>query len=126
MSELKYTADHEWIRLDGDDVATVGITDYAQKQLGDVVFVELPEIGQHIVQGENAAVVESVKAAGEIKAPVSGTVLEVNTTLTEEPQKVNAEPTGEGWFFRMKLANTAELDGLMDDAGYDEYIKGLD
>ncbi len=126
MSDLKFTQDHEWIRLEGDGVATVGITDYAQEQLGDVVFVELPQIGEEVDQGEEAAVVESVKAAGEVRAPASGKVTEVNTLLSDEPQKVNAEPTGDGWFFKLRLDNPEELEALMDEAGYAEYIKGLD
>ncbi|MGQ0656893.1 MAG: glycine cleavage system protein GcvH [Chromatiales bacterium] len=126
MSELKFTRDHEWIRLEGDGIAAVGITEYAQQQLGDVVFVELPAVGEEVDQGEEAAVVESVKAAGEVKAPVSGKVLEVNSALGDEPQKVNADPTGDGWFFRLKLGDPEELDGLMDEAGYAEYVKGLD
>ena len=125
MSEMKFTQDHEWIRMNDDGIATVGITDYAQQQLGDVVFVELPEVGTEVGQGEEAAVVESVKAAGEVKAPASGKVVEVNTALGDEPQKINADPTGNGWFFRMKLSDAKQLDGLMNEAAYEEYIKGL-
>jgi len=126
MSDLKFTHDHEWIRPEGDGVATVGITDYAQQQLGDVVFVELPQVGEEVDQGEEAAVVESVKAASGVKAPASGKVTEVNSLLSDEPQKVNAEPTGDGWFFKLRLTNPEELEALMDEAGYAEYIKGLD
>jgi glycine cleavage system H protein len=124
MSGLKYTKDHEWVRLDGD-VATVGISDYAQAQLGDVVFVELPEAGATFEQGKEACVVESVKAASEVFAPVDGEVVEVNASLTDEPETVNKSPTGDGWFIKLKVANASQLDGLMDEAAYDEYVKGL-
>jgi len=126
MSELKFTQDHEWIRRESDGHATVGITDYAQQQLGDIVFIELPPVGKEVSQGEDTAVVESVKAASEVKAPASGTVTEVNSTLTDEPQKVNEDPTGDGWFFRMKLSKESELDSAMDAAAYEEYVKALD
>jgi glycine cleavage system H protein len=121
---LKFTKEHEWIRVE-NDVGTVGITDYAQGQLGDVVFVELPQSGKALEQGKEAAVVESVKAASEIYAPVSGTVTEVNAALGEQPGKVNEDAGGAGWFFKLKLAKPAELDGLMDEAGYKSYIEGL-
>jgi glycine cleavage system H protein len=121
---LKFTKEHEWIRVE-NDVGTVGITDYAQTQLGDVVFVELPQSGKALEQGKEAAVVESVKAASEIYAPVSGTVTEVNAALGEQPGKVNEDAGGAGWFFKLKLAKPAELDGLMDEAGYKSYIEGL-
>src|SRR6201997_5494867 len=102
MTTLRFTKDHEWVRVEGD-LAVVGITDYAQSQLGDVVYVELPEIGRRVEQGKEAAVVESVKAASEVYAPVSGEVAEVNETLTADPAKVNADPMGEGWFFKLHL-----------------------
>jgi glycine cleavage system H protein len=121
---LKFTKEHEWIRVE-NDVGTVGITDYAQTQLGDVVFVELPQSGKALEQGKEAAVVESVKAASEIYAPASGTVTEVNAALGEQPGKVNEDAGGAGWFFKLKLAKPAELDGLMDEAGYKSYIEGL-
>jgi glycine cleavage system H protein len=121
---LKFTKEHEWIRVE-NDVGTVGITDYAQTQLGDVVFVELPQTGKALEQGKEAAVVESVKAASEIYAPASGTVTEVNAALGEQPGKVNEDAGGAGWFFKLKLAKPAELDGLMDEAGYKSYIEGL-
>jgi glycine cleavage system H protein len=121
---LKFTKEHEWIRVE-NDVGTVGITDYAQGQLGDVVFVELPQSGKALEQGKEAAVVESVKAASEIYAPASGTVTEVNAALGEQPGKVNEDAGGAGWFFKLKLAKPAELDGLMDEAGYKSYIEGL-
>ncbi|NBR79340.1 MAG: glycine cleavage system protein GcvH, partial [Alphaproteobacteria bacterium] len=118
----KYTKDHEWVSLDGD-IATVGITAYAQEQLGDVVFVEVPESGRQVAQGDDAAVVESVKAASEVYAPVSGEVVEGNEALTDNPALVNEAPDSEGWFFRMKLTNSDELDGLMDEAAYADYVK---
>ena len=121
----KYTEDHEWIETDGD-IATVGITDYAQKALGDVVFVELPEVGASFAAGDEVAVVESVKAASEVYAPLDGEITEVNEGLEGEPGLVNTAPTGEGWFFKMKLANTGDLDGLMDEAAYNEHVAGLE
>jgi glycine cleavage system H protein len=114
---LKYTKDHEWLRLDGD-VATVGITPYAQEQLGDLVFVELPAAGTKVNKGGVAATVESVKAASEVYAPVGGEIIAVNDKLTNEPGLVNAEPTGNGWLFKMKIADAAELDTLLDEEAY--------
>lgn len=122
MSTLKYTEDHEWLRLDGDDVVTVGITDYAQNALGDIVFVQLPEIGANMAAGEEAAVIESVKAAGELKMPLAGSVLEVNQALVEAPAMVNKDPMGEGWFLRVRLDNPATLSGLLDQVAYDKLI----
>ena len=119
-----YTKDHEWVRIDGS-TATVGITAYAAEQLGDVVFVELPAIGKQVTKGGEAAVVESVKAASEVYAPLTGEVIAVNSELEGEPAKVNAEPTGAGWFVKLKLSNTAELKDLMSEAVYNEYVKGL-
>jgi len=124
MATVKYTDEHEWISVEGD-VGTVGITDYAQEQLGDVVFVEVPEVGRTVTKGEAVAVVESVKAASDIYAPVSGEVVAANGALADAPGDVNLEPTGKGWFFRIKLANPAELDGLMDQAKYDAFVKSL-
>ena len=124
MSTIKFTRDHEWIRLDGE-VATVGITDYAQKQLGDVVFVELPEVGRNVVAGKEAAVVESVKAASEVYAPVAGGVVEVNEALADDPALVNRDPQGEGWFVKLRIENQSELDSLLDEAAYKEYCEGL-
>ena len=112
-----FTTDHEWLRIEGD-VATVGITDYAQSQLGDVVFVELPKVGRSLKKAEAAAVVESVKAASDVYAPISGEVLEVNDTLSSEPALVNADAAGKAWFFKMKITNRSELGGLMDEAAY--------
>lgn len=123
MSILRFTKDHEWIRLDGD-IAVVGITDYAQSQLGDVVYVELPEIGRHVEKGKEAAVVESVKAASEVYAPVSGEVVETNAAIAAEPAKVNADAEGEGWFIKLKLADPKELDGLLDEAAYKRFVEG--
>jgi glycine cleavage system H protein len=122
MSLVRYTKDHEWVRLDGD-LAVVGITDYAQSQLGDVVYVELPEIGRRIEKGKEAAVVESVKAASDIYAPVSGEVVEVNDALAADPAKVNADPMGEGWFLKLHLSDPKELDGLLDEAAYQSFVE---
>jgi len=124
MSNIKYTEEHEWIRLDGD-IATVGITQYAQTQLGDVVYVEVPEPGKHLTARGEAAVVESVKAASEVYAPVSGTVTEGNRVLVDAPETVNNDPTDEGWFFRMTLTDVRDLDGLMDQSTYDAYVSEL-
>ena len=112
------TEDHEWIRMEADGTASVGITHYAQEQLGDIVYVELPAVGRKLEKGEDAAVIESVKAAAECKAPVSGTVLEVNTALADAPGKVNQEPTGAGWFFKLKPNDPKDVDALMDEATY--------
>ncbi len=117
MSELKYNAEHEWIRVDGD-IGTVGISDFAQQALGDVVFVELPAAGKQLSQGAEAAVVESVKAASEVYAPVSGEVVEINAALDDDSSLVNSDPTGKGWFFKIRLSDASELDALMDEAAY--------
>ena len=124
MSETRFTDQHEWVRVEGNE-GTVGITRHATEQLGDVVFVELPKPGSSIAKGAEAAVVESVKAASEIYAPVGGAVTAVNEALSADPAKVNADPEGEGWFFKLKLTNAAELSALMTKAQYDEYVKGL-
>ena len=121
MATIKFTSDHEYVSVEGD-VATIGITDYAQSQLGDVVFIELPAAGKELKQGDEAAVVESVKAASEVYAPVSGTVIEVNEGLPDSPSTVNEDPLGKGWFIKIKLSNPAELDALMDDAAYKAHI----
>lgn len=123
MSGLKYSEDHEWLRVDDDTTVTIGITDYAQDQLGDVVYVELPEAGKQVTKDEDIAVVESVKAASDIKSPVSGSVLEINQQLSDEPEKVNTDPTGEGWFLKLKLDDPSEIDQLMDEAAYLSFIK---
>ncbi|HET8727989.1 MAG TPA: glycine cleavage system protein GcvH [Alphaproteobacteria bacterium] len=125
MSTVKYTQDHEWIRVDGD-VGTIGITDYAQEQLGDVVFVELPEEGKDMTKGGEAAVVESVKAASEIYAPVDGEVVEVNEALANDPSLVNSAPMGEGSFFKIRLKDKGQLDALMDEAAYKSFVEGLE
>lgn len=124
MAQTRYTKDHEYIRIEGE-TGTVGISDYAQSQLGDVVFVELPEIGKALSKGGEAAVVESVKAASEVYAPVSGEVVEVNSDLEAAPGTVNEDPAGKGWFLKIKLTDTAELDGLMSEAEYEDYLKTL-
>ncbi len=124
MSDVRYTEDHEWIRSE-EDSATVGITDYAQEQLGDLVFVELPGVDKEIAQGEEAAVLESVKAAGEVKAPASGTVVEVNEALSDDPSTINSDPEGEGWFLRLKLSDPGELDSLMNEEAYKAYLADL-
>ena len=124
MTEIRYTKDHEYIRINGE-VGEIGISDYAQKQLGDVVFVELPQVGASFGKGDQAAVVESVKAASEVYAPVSGQVVEVNSGLEGEPAKVNDDPLGQGWFLKIKLADRAELDALMDESAYRDYLKSL-
>ncbi len=118
----KFTKDHEWVQVDGD-VATVGVTDFAQSQLGDVVFVELPEAGRVLEQGKEAAVVESVKAASDVYAPVSGTVVEANQALVDDPSKVNGDAEGEGWFFKIQLKDASELDGLMDESAYKAFVE---
>ncbi len=124
MSDMKFSEEHEWISLDGD-IATVGITDYAQAQLGDVVYVELPQVGKQVKQGDDMAVVESVKAASEVYAPVSGEVTAVNETLADAPDAVNADALGAGWFVKIKLAEPSELDKLMDEAAYSAFTAGL-
>src|SRR3954454_6640593 len=124
MSETRYTKDHEYVRIDGD-VGTVGITDYAQSQLGDVVFVELPQVGKAIAKGGEAAVVESVKAASEVYAPVSGEVVEVNGDLEGTPATVNEDPLGRGWFLKLRLSDPGELQGLMTQDQYNDFIAGL-
>lgn len=117
----KFTKDHEWVRIDGD-VATVGITKHAAEQLGDVVFVELPDVGKAFEQGADMAVVESVKAASDVYAPISGEVLEANGSIVEAPESVNEAPEGEAWFVKIKLANANELDGLLDEATYKDHV----
>ena len=124
MSGVFYTKDHEWVRMDGP-LAVVGISDFAQQQLGDVVFVELPEVGRKVEAGGDAAVVESVKAASDVYAPVDGTVTEGNAQLEEDPALVNSDPEGEGWFFRMTLSDKSQLDGLMNAQAYKDFIADL-
>ena len=121
---ILYTQDHEWVAVDGD-VATIGISDYAVKQLGDIVFAEVPDVGADFTKGDDAAVVESVKAASDVYTPLSGTVTAVNEALEEAPETVNASPEGEGWFFKLTLSDASELDGLMDAAAYKAFCDGL-
>lgn len=122
MSGLKFTEEHEWIRVEGD-TGTVGISGHAQEQLGDVVFVELPEVGKTVSKGDEMAVVESVKAASEVYAPAGGEVVEVNAKLEDEPGLVNASPTGDGWFVKLKLSDPSELDALMDEDAYAKFAE---
>ena len=125
MSELRYTEDHEWVRIEDDGLAVVGITDYAQEQLGEIVFIELPEAGDEIERGAEAAVIESVKAASELFAPVSGTIARVNEALNDEPALVNEDPVGEGWFLRIETAGSEPLEGLMTEDEYLRYVESL-
>ncbi len=125
MSDVKFTEDHEWVAID-DDIGTVGITDYAQDQLGDVVYVELPAVGAEFAKSEEAAVVESVKAASEIYAPISGAVVEVNAALSDTPALVNESAMTDGWFFKLRIKEAGELDEMMDEAAYATFVDGLD
>ena len=122
MAELRYSKDHEWVRTDGD-AATIGISDHAQNALGDVVFVDLPEVGRTVAAHEAIAVVESVKAASDVYAPISGRIVEVNSALAEDPGLINREPTGEGWFFKIEPANPAEIEALMDESAYAAFLE---
>ena len=121
---LYFTKEHEWIRVEGD-TATVGISDHAQEALGDIVFAEVPETGKRLGKGQEAAVVESVKAASDVYSPVSGEVLDGNSKVADDPSIVNSDPEGEGWFFKLKLDDPSQLDGLMDEAAYREWVKTL-
>jgi glycine cleavage system H protein len=121
---LYFTREHEWIRVEGD-TATVGISDHAQAALGDIVFAEVPEAGKSLTKGQEAAVVESVKAASDVYAPVSGEVTEGNAAVADDPELINRDPEGEGWFFKLKLADAGELEGLMDEASYRDWVKTL-
>jgi glycine cleavage system H protein len=121
---LYFTKDHEWVRVDGD-TATVGISDHAQEQLGDIVFAEVPETGRRLTKGQEAAVVESVKAASDVYSPVSGEVVDGNSKVADDPSIVNSDPEGEGWFFKLKLDKPSELDGLMNEADYRDWVKTL-
>ncbi|WP_332814920.1 glycine cleavage system protein GcvH [Ramlibacter sp.] len=120
---VKYTQEHEWIKLEGGDTATIGITAHAQDALGDVVFVDLPEVGKRYGKGDVAGVVESVKAAADVYMPISGEVVEVNESLRADPALANSDPLGQGWFFKVRLADKSEFDGLMDEAAYDSFTK---
>ena len=125
MSGVRYTKDHEWILMEDGDVGAIGITDYAQDQLGELVYVELPALEDSVDAGGEVVVIESVKAAGEVKAPVSGTVVAINEVLVDEPEKVNNDPMGEGWFIKLKINDSGELDALMDEDAYKEYTDSL-
>jgi glycine cleavage system H protein len=120
----RYSKDHEYVRLEGD-TATVGITDYAQEQLGDVVFIELPEVGKVFAKGDDAAVVESVKAASEVYAPLAGEVVSINSELEEAPGTINEDPAGKGWFFKMKLTDPTEFETLMSESDYEDFLKSI-
>jgi glycine cleavage system H protein len=124
MMSLYFTREHEWIRVDGD-TATVGISDHAQQALGDIVFAEVPEAGKKLAKGGEAAVVESVKAASDVYAPVAGEVVEGNQAIADDPSLINTDPEGEGWFFKLRLDNPGEVEGLMDEAAYREWVKTL-
>lgn len=124
LSLVRVTEDHEWIRMESAGIGQVGITQFAQEQLGDIVFVELPEIGRKLKAGDEAAVIESVKAAAECRSPVSGTVIEVNASLKDDPAAVNRDPTGAGWFFRLRIDDPAALEGLMDEDAYRARLAG--
>jgi glycine cleavage system H protein len=123
-ADKRYTKDHEWVLLDGD-IATVGITDHAQEQLGDLVHVELPELERSVAEGETCAVIESVKAAADVFAPLAGKVVEINETIVEDPSIVNSDAEGEGWFFRIELDDTDSFETLMDQDAYDEFLETL-
>lgn len=120
---IKFSEDHEWVELKGDDLVVIGITDFAQEQLGDLVYVELPEVGDECSRGENISVIESVKAASDLVAPVSGTIIEVNSRLEDEPELVTEDSMGEGWFIKVKLSSPEELDDLMDESAYKNFIE---
>ena len=120
---IKFSEDHEWVELKGDDLVVIGITDFAQEQLGDLVYVELPEVGDECSRGENISVIESVKAASDLVAPVSGTIIEVNSRLEDEPELATEDSMGEGWFIKVKLSNTSELDDLMDESTYNSFTE---
>ena len=121
MSDIKYTAEHAWARAE-DNIVTVGITDFAQEQLGDLVFVELPTEGIEVAAGQGVVVIESVKAAGDIKSPISGTIVEINKKLLDSPEQVNDDPTGGGWFYRIKVKSTGDLDLLLDESEYETLV----
>ena len=126
MSQIKFTETHEWLRIEDDGTGTIGITDYAQNALGDLVFIGLPEVGTELAQGGEGATIESVKAASEMHMPVAGTVTEVNASLADDPAQVNSDPLGAGWFLKIKIADPAQLDALMDQAAYDQLVASLD
>ena len=121
---IKYSEDHEWVKVQEEDLVTIGITDFAQEQLGDLVFIELPEVGDEFSRGDNISVIESVKAASDLVAPVSGEIVEVNDRLADEPELASEDSMGDGWFIKIKLSNVSELDDLMDDDTYQTFIEG--
>lgn len=125
MSDIKFTEDHEWLKIENDGNVTVGITDYAQEQLGDIVYIELPEAGTAFEAGRDMAVVESVKAAGDVKVPVAGEVVEINIRLADEPELVNSDPMGDGWFLKIAPEDIEEIDKLMNEEEYNDYIGSL-
>lgn len=126
MSQIKFTETHEWLRIEDDGAGTIGITDYAQNALGDLVFIGLPEVGKELAQGGEGATIESVKAAGEIHMPVAGTVIAINESLGDDPAQVNSDPLGAGWFIQIRIADPAQADALMDQAAYDQFVASLD
>ncbi|MCB1747176.1 MAG: glycine cleavage system protein GcvH [Gammaproteobacteria bacterium] len=126
MLDLRFSPDHSWVRRDDDGLATVGISPYAQEQLGDIVYIEAPDVGREITHGEDIGVIESVKTTGELKAPASGTVVALNAAALESPEQVNESPLDDGWIFRMRIDDEAALDELMDEDAYAEYVEGLD
>ena len=126
MSQIKFTETHEWLRIEDDGTGTIGITDYAQNALGDLVFIGLPEVGQELAQGGEGATIESIKAAGEIHMPVAGTVIAINESLGDDPAQVNSDPLGAGWFIKIKIADPAQAGALMDQAAYDQFVASLD
>lgn len=125
MISARFSEDHVWVAIDDDGVATVGISDYAQEQLGDIVYVQLPDIGRDVVQGEDAVMIESVKTTGEVKCPIGGRVIEINDALAESPEKVNEAALDEGWLFKIEPADEAEYEDLMDSDDYDDFISSL-
>jgi glycine cleavage system H protein len=125
VSNIKYTEDHEWLRTEADGSVTVGVTNYAQEQLGDLVYIQLPDVGRNYAKGDEAAVIESVKVAGEIKMPAEGSVIEINQSIADDPALVNQDAEGAAWFFKFKPANAGELDGMLDKAGYDDFVANL-
>ena len=125
MSSARFSEDHVWVAIDDDGVATLGISDYAQEQLGDIVYVQLPDIGRDMVQGEDAVMIESVKTTGEVKCPIGGRVIEINDALAEAPEKVNEAALDEGWLFKLEPADEAEYEDLMDSDDYDDFISSL-
>lgn len=126
MSQIKFTETHEWLRIEDDGAGTIGITDYAQNALGDLVFIGLPEVGQELTQGSEGATIESVKAASELYMPVAGTVIAINESLADDPAQVNSDPLGVGWFIQIKIADPAQAEALMDQAAYDQFVASLD